>query len=149
MKKLQKSNDLHDLIYKKIKEENIICINQELLFTSGAIAHYNELTVIVLDYTKIKNQTEENTVLIQELGHYLSKSYYNTNSSFIHIEQMELNADICAWNEFFPYSEIKELMENNIRTATDIAKYYNVEVSYIARCLNYYFNNYNGFNKIL
>ena len=132
------------MIYKKINEENIICLNQELLFTSGAIAHYKDITVIVLDKTKIKNQTEENTVLIQELGHYLSKSYYNTNSSFIHIEKMELDADICAWNEFFPYLEIQNLMKKNICTATDIAKYYNVEVSYIARCLNYYYNKYGG-----
>ena len=57
-------------LYDKMKEKNINYVNAKLLFTRGAIAHCNNLTAIVVDDKQVKSQVSENTVLIQELGHY-------------------------------------------------------------------------------
>lgn len=132
-------------LYNKMNEENINYINAKLLFTRGAIAHYNNLTAIVIDDNQVKGTTSENTVLTQELGHYMAGAYYHMNSQYELVSKMEHKADKKAWTEFFPYKKIKELMNNGLTTATDIAEYFNVEVSYMARCLNFYYDNSHGF----
>ena len=68
----------------------------------------NELNTRVL--TKVKNRISENTVIMQELGHYMANAYYKTNSHSKYIEQMERLADITAWEEFLPYEEVKSFM---------------------------------------
>ena len=133
-------------LYNKMEKENINYINHPLLFTRGAIAHCNDLTAIVVDDNQVKSQVSENTVLIQELGHYMAGAYYRTNSPYELIEKMEHKADKKAWEEFFPYDEIKALMKKGLTTATQLAEYYNVEAPYMAKCLNYYYNQYHGFD---
>lgn len=132
-------------LYQKLKKENIHYINHELLFTRGAIVHYHDITAIVVDDKQVKTKISENTVLIQELGHYMAGAYYNTNSPYELILEMEHKADIKAWEEFFPYEEIKKLMKRGLTTATQLAEYYQVEASYMAKCLNYYYNRYHHF----
>lgn len=133
-------------LYNKMEKENIHYINHQLLFTRGAIAHCDDLTAIVVDDKQVKSQVSENTVLMQELGHYMAGAYYRTNSPYELIEKMEHKADKKAWEEFFPYEEIKKLMKQGLTTVTQLAEYYDVEPPYMARCLNYYYNQYNGFN---
>ena len=132
-------------LYKEIEKEKIDYINANLLFTRGAIAHRNNLTAIVIDDKQVKSQIAENTVLIQELGHYMAGAYYKTNSQYELIEKMEHKADKKAWEQFFPYEQIKELMKKGLTTVTQLAEYYNVEAPYMAKCVNYYYNQYNGF----
>lgn len=136
------SSDLYD----KMEKEKIHYINHQLLFTRGAIAHCDDLTAIVVDDKQVKSQVSENTVLLEELGHYMAGAYYRTNSPYELIEKMEHKADKKAWEEFFPYEEIKELMKKGLTTVTELAEYYNVEAPYMARCLNYYYNQYHGFD---
>lgn len=133
-------------LYNKMEEENINYVNAKLLFTRGAIAHCNNLTAIVVDDKQVKSQVSENTVLIQELGHYMAGAYYHTNSQYDLIEKTEHKADKKAWEKFFPYEQIKELMHKGLTTVTQLAEYYDVEAPYMARCVNYYYNQYNGFN---
>ena len=108
-------------LYQKMKDENIHYINHELLFTRGAIVHYNDITAIVVDDKQVKNQESENTVLMQELGHYMANAYYRTNSPSELIAELEHKADIKAWETFFPYEEIKKLMKRGLTTATRIS----------------------------
>lgn len=135
------------LLYNKIENENINYINSKLNKSRGAIAHYKDITVIVVDDEQIDTQIAENTVLIQELGHYYAGAYYRTYSDYEVIEKMEHKADVKAWKEFFPYSKIKELLNNGVSTITEIADYFDVEAPYMARCLYYYSNESNGFTK--
>lgn len=132
-------------LYKIMEEEHIYYINHSLDSTPGMIAHYNDLTAIIIDKEKIKSKIEENTILIQELGHYMANAYYSTNSKYELIEKMENKADKYAWEKFFPYEDLKKLMESGLTTVTQLAEYYNVEAPYMARCINYYYNKYNGF----
>ncbi len=136
-----------DDLYKRLQQENIHYINKKLFLTPGAIVHYENITAIVVDKEQIKNSTHENTIIIQEFGHYLAHSYYKSNDPYEVINDMEQSADIAAWNEFFPYQEVKKLINNGISTATEIANYFNVNSDYIARCLDYYYDISDGFKK--
>ena len=109
-------------LYEILKKENIHYIHHELLFTRGAVVHYHNITAIVIDDKQVKSKISENTVLIQELGHYMAGAYYNTNSPYELILEMEHKADIKAWEKFFPYEEIKKLMERGLTTTTRISR---------------------------
>ena len=136
-----------NLLYNEIEEENINYINSKLKSTRGAIAHYNGITAIIVDDSQINTQVAENTVLMQELGHYYAGAYYRTYSNYELISKMEHKADVKAWKKFFPYSKIKELLNNGVSTVTEIADYFDVEAPYMARCLYYYSNESNQFTK--
>ncbi len=132
-------------LYNMLENENIYYSNHRLSNSNGMIAHYKNVTAIVLDEDKTNTNISRNTVLIQELGHYFSGSYYKTNSPYELIEKMEYKADKKAWEKFFPYEQIKELMKKGLTTVTQLAEYFDVEASYMARCVNYYYNQYNSF----
>lgn len=136
-----RKNDL----YAILKKEGIHYINAKLSSSRGAIISYKNTTAIIVDDSKIDSETAENTVIIQELGHYFSDCYYRFDSSFEFVESLEHKADICAWLAFFPYKKIKSLKMSGLISATSLASYFNVEVSYISRCLNFYYNHSNGF----
>lgn len=135
------------LLYSKIEEENINYTNGKLKNTRGAIAHYNDLTAIVVDDTQIDSQVAENTVLIQELGHYYAGAYYRTYSNYELIEKMEHKADVKAWKKFIPYSKIKELLNNGVSTIAELSDSFDVEAPYMARCIHYYSNESDRFTK--
>ena len=58
-------------LYDKMEKEHIHYINHKLSFTRGAIAHCEKATAIVVDDKQVKSEVAENTILMQELGHYL------------------------------------------------------------------------------
>lgn len=133
-------------LYNMLDDENIHYTNHKLYNSSGMIAHYKDVTAIIVDEKQTDTKISRNTVLIQELGHYFSGSYYRTYSDYEVISKAEFKADRTAWEKFFPYEEIKKLMKKGLTTVTQIAEYYDVEAPYMARCLNYYYKKYNGFN---
>ena len=137
-----KKTDLYDIL----KKEGIHYINAKLSSTRGAIISYKGITAIVVDDTKIDSEAAENTVIIQELGHYFSDYYYRCDSSLEFVETLEHKADICAWLRFFPYKKIKFLIKSGLKSASHIASYFNVEPDYMARCLNFYYKVSNGFS---
>lgn len=133
-------------LYDVLENENIHYSNHKLINSSGMIAHYEDVIAIIVDEEKTNTTISRNTVLIQELGHFYSGAYYKTNSPYELIDKMEYKADKKSWETFFPYIKIKELMKKGFTTVTQLAEYFDVEAPYMARCVNYYYNRYNGFD---
>ncbi|MBR3163545.1 MAG: hypothetical protein IKF17_05560 [Clostridia bacterium] len=132
-------------LYNILEKEKINYSNHQLLNSGGMIAHYKDITAIIVDEQKADTTVSRNTVLIQELGHYFSGSYYKTDSDYEIIAKAEFKADKRAWKDFFPYERIKLLMKKGYTTATQLAEQFDVEATYMARCLNYYYDNSHGF----
>lgn len=135
--------DLIDLIEK----DGIYYVNNELALTKGMIAKYKDIVALIIDNNKIKTQTDKNTVLLHELGHHLSGGYYRTNSPYEIISKLEYKADKSAWEKFIPYNNVVDLIKQGRKTVTELADYFEVDAPYMARCINYYSNQY-GFNQI-
>ena len=133
------------ILYNELEREHINYCNHKLLNSCGMIAHYKDVTAIVVDEEKTNTTISRNTTLIQELGHYYSGNYYNIHSDYEVISKAEFRSDKKAWEKFFPYEKIKELMKKGLTTVTELAEYFDVEAPYMARCVNYYYNQYNGF----
>lgn len=134
-------------LYSEIEKENINYINTRLENTRGAIIHYRYITAIIVDDEQIKAQTSENTVLMQELGHYYAGSYYRTTSPYSLIEKMEHKADVASWKKFIPYQKVRELLSKGFSNMADLADYFGVEAPYMARCIYFYSENSNHFNN--
>ena len=132
-------------LHNVLENENIHYSNHKLFNSSGMIAHYEDVTVIVVDEKQNNTTASMNTTLIEELGHYFSGSYYRTYSDYEVISKAEFKADKKAWEKFLPYKKVLSLMKEGYTTATQLAEYFDVEVPYMARCLNYYYNNSHGF----
>lgn len=60
-------------LYDILEKENINYANHELLNSRGMIAHYKDVTAIIVDEKKTTTTASTNTTLIQELGHYFSR----------------------------------------------------------------------------
>lgn len=54
-------------LYDILEKENINYANHELINSSGMIAHYQNVTAIIVDEKKTNTTISRNTVLIQEL----------------------------------------------------------------------------------
>lgn len=134
-------------LYSKIEEENINYINTRLENTRGAIVHYQDITAIVIDNEQIDSQIAENTVLMQELGHYYAGSYYRTTSPYVLIEKMEHKADVATWKRFIPYQKVRELIFKGFSSMAELADYFGVETPYMARCIYFYSSNSNHFKQ--
>ena len=132
-------------LYNILEKENIQYVNHSLKNSEGMIAHFKDVTAIIVDEEQTHTTVSNNTVLIQELGHFYSGAYYKTYSPLELVEKMEHKADKKAWEKFFPYSKIKDLMKKWYNTVTQLAEYFDVEPQYMARCVNYYYTQYNGF----
>jgi len=135
-------------LYSKIEEENINYINSKLENTRGAIIHYKDITAIIVDNEQINSHVAENTVLMQELGHYYAGSYYRTTSPYALIEKMEHKADVASWKKFIPYQKVRELIFKGFSSMAELADYFGVEAPYMARCINFYSQNSNHFTNI-
>lgn len=132
-------------LYNILEKENIQYVNHSLKNSNGMIARYQDVTAIVVDEKNAQTTISWNTTVIQELGHYYSGAYYKGTSPLDLVDKMEYKADKKAWEKFFPYEKIKELMRKGYTTVTQLAEYFDVEQPYMARCVNYYYNQYNGF----
>ena len=138
---------MYEDLINLIEQDEIYYINNELALTKGIIAKYKDIVALIVDDDKIETKADENTVLLHELGHYLAGSYYRTNSPYEVISKVEYKADKSAWEKFIPYNKVIELMKQGRRTVTELADYFDIDAPYIARCINYYNNQY-GFNNI-
>lgn len=130
---------MYEELMERMKVEKIYYVNHTLSWTKGMIARYEGITVIILDDTQIKDISEKNTILLQELGHYLSEAYYKSNSPYSLIEHQERIADITAWETFLPYDRILTLQKKGLIKATELANHFLIEPDYMARCVNYYY----------
>ena len=83
-------------LYNMLDDENIHYTNHKLYNSSGMIAHYKDVTAIIVDEKQTDTKISRNTVLIQELGHYFSGSYYRTYSDYEVISKAEFKADRTA-----------------------------------------------------
>lgn len=133
-------------LYHLLKKEHIHLVYHSLSHSRGMIAHYQDVTVIVVDPLRVDTNISFHTVLLQELGHYYSGSYYHSYTDDDKLLAAEFLADQTAWLRFFPYQEIKQLMNWGLTTVSEIADYYQVESDYMARCLHFYYEKSNGFS---
>ncbi|MGN1298141.1 MAG: ImmA/IrrE family metallo-endopeptidase [Clostridia bacterium] len=93
---------------------------------------------IGLNYSIIKDSSEEKTILAEELGHYYCNALYNSNYSNTEINKREFRATKWAFKTLVPYSKLQELREEGCKYNYEFAEELGVTEDLIKKAYNYY-----------
>lgn len=93
---------------------------------------------IGLNYSIIKDSSEEKTILAEELGHYYCNALYNSNYSNTEINKRDFRATKWAFKTLVPYSKLQELREEGCKYNYEFAEELGVTEDLIKKAYNYY-----------
>lgn len=93
---------------------------------------------IGLNYSIIKDSSEEKTILAEELGHYYCNALYNSNYSNTEINKREFRATKWAFKTLVPYSKLQKLREEGCKYNYEFAEELGVTEDLIKKAYNYY-----------
>lgn len=91
-----------------------------------------------LNYSIIKDSSEEKTILAEELGHYYCNAFYNSNYSSTEINKREFRATKWAFKSLIPFKKLQELYEEGCRYTYEFAEELGVTEELIEKAYNYY-----------
>lgn len=124
-------------LYDIAEKENINVINFKMK-NKAIIGCVNNNYSIGLNYSIIKNSSEEKTILAEELGHYYCNALYNSNYSNTEISKKEFRATKWAFKSLVPFKKLKELYEEGCRYSYEFAEELGVTEELIEKAYNYY-----------
>lgn len=110
---------------------------------SGAMCIRNDVTgkcYIVIDKEHIKN--DELETLAHELGHYMTGSFYNPNSTLDRQSKHEYKADKWAIEQLLPKEEMEYAFECGIIEIWELAEHFEVSEKLIKKAVWIYFDKY-------
>lgn len=124
-------------LYDIAEKENINVINFKMK-NKAIIGCVNNNYSIGLNYSIIKNSSEEKSILAEELGHYYCNALYNSNYSNAEISKKEFRATKWAFKSLVPFKKLKELYEEGCRYSYEFAEELGVTEELIEKAYNYY-----------
>ncbi len=124
-------------LYDITEKENISVINFKMK-NKAIIGCIDNNYSIGLNYSIIKNSSEEKTILAEELGHYYCNALYNSNYSNAEISKKEFRATKWAFKSLVPFKKLKGLYEEGCRYAYEFAEELGVTEELIEKAYNYY-----------
>ena len=127
-------------LYDMAERENIDIINFKMK-NKAIIGCIGNNYSIGLNYSIIKDSSEEKTILAEELGHYYTNTFYNSNYSDVEISKREFRATKWAFKTLVPYSKLLELREEGCKYNYEFAEELGVTEDLINKAYDYYKNN--------
>lgn len=127
-------------LYEITERENIDVINFKMK-NKAIIGCIGNNYSIGLNYSIIKDCSEEKTILAEELGHYYTNTLYNSNYSDVEISKREFRATKWAFKTLVPYSKLQELREEGYKYNYEFAEELGVTEELIEKAYNYYLEN--------
>lgn len=127
-------------LYDITEKENISVINFKMK-NKAIIGCIDNNYSIGLNYSIIKDSSEEKTILAEELGHYYCNALYNYNYSNAEISKKEFRATKWAFKSLIPFKKLKELYEEGCRYVYEFAEELGVTEELIEKAYNYYKTN--------
>lgn len=124
-------------LYDITEKENISVFNFKMK-NKAIIGCIDNNYSIGLNYSIIKNSSEEKTILAEELGHYYCNALYNSNCSNVEISKKEFRATKWAFKTLVPFPKMKKLYESGYRYTYEFAEELGVTEELIRKAYNYY-----------
>lgn len=93
---------------------------------------------IGLNYSIIKDSSEEKTILAEELGHYYCNALYNSNYSDTEISKREFRATKWAFKTLVPLQKLEKLCEEGCEYKYEFAEELGVTEDLIEKAYDYY-----------
>ncbi len=124
-------------LYCIAEKENINVINFKMK-NKAIVGCIENNYSIGLNYSIIKDSSEEKTILAEELGHYYCNALYNSNYSDTEINKREFRATKWAFKTLVPYSKLQKLQEKGCKYNYEFAEELGVTEDLIEKAYNYY-----------
>ena len=124
-------------LYEITEKENINVINFKMK-NKAIIGCIGDNYSIGLNYSIIKDSSEEKTILAEELGHYYCNALYNSTYSNVEISKKEFRATKWAFKTLIPFKKLETLYEEGCRYTYEFAEELGVTEDLIEKEYNYY-----------
>lgn len=124
-------------LYELTERENINVINFKMK-NKAIIGCIGDNYSIGLNYSIIKDSSEEKTILAEELGHYYCNALYNSTYSNVEISKKEFRATKWAFKTLVPFKQLEALYEEGCRYTYEFAEELGVTEDLIEKAYNYY-----------
>lgn len=124
-------------LYDIAEKENINVFNFKMK-NKAIIGCIDNNYSIGLNYSLIKNSSEEKTILAEELGHYYCNALYNSNYSNEEISKKEFRATKWAFKTLVPYKKLLQLREEGCEYAYEFAEKLEVTEDLVIKAYCYY-----------
>lgn len=124
-------------LYEITERENINVINFKMK-NKAIIGCIGDNYSIGLNYSIIKDSSEEKTILAEELGHYYCNALYNSTYSNVEIGKKEFRATKWAFKTLVPFKKLETLYEEGCRYTYEFAEELGVTEDLIEKAYNYY-----------
>ncbi len=118
-------------VYNETDENGIMVFERKVGDRKSVIAHTKEWTAISLNRQLIENSADEKTVLIHEISHYHTHSYYNFDSKFEMKCRKEYRAHRWAVMNYLPLDELLDAVNKGYTEPYQLAEYFDVTEDFI------------------
>lgn len=125
-------------IYADIEDNHIEIDDYNIGDRKAAIFHTKDFTSIVKNPTLIESATEEKSILMHELGHYHTGSYYKYDTGFAAKQRKEYRANRWAVMNYIPIDELKTAFHKGYTQAYELAEYFDVTEEFIINACDVY-----------
>ena len=93
---------------------------------------------VFLNPDSLTDSAQESDILSHEMGHIMTGSTHRADSPADLVERHEEKAERWAIRQMVPWEELNKAVASGIRTAWELAEYFNVTEKMIRRALEYY-----------
>ena len=124
-------------LYDIADRENIGVIDFKMK-NKAIIGNLGRNYMIGLNYSKIKENNEEKTLLAEELGHYYCDAMYNEMFSKEEISKNEFRANKWAFKTLCPLYKLEELSNKGYKYYYEYAEALGVTEDLVEKAYNYY-----------
>lgn len=138
----QENREIPD-IYKAVEDSKVTVIGFDLpTAVAVSVMDKSGRCFIGLDSSRRFSKIEEKALLMHELGHCQTGSFYCDGASELVRAKCEKKADAWAIEHFLPYDKIIEAYKSGITNNYELAEYFEVSEQYVSKAIEYYRQRY-------
>lgn len=96
---------------------------------------------VAIDYTKLSGERQEKSVLMHEISHNETGTFYGFQLPLESKERLEYRARKWAWLRLIPPEELKQAIASGCTEVWDLAEYFDLPEEQVAEAATYYQEN--------
>lgn len=134
-----------DGLYKIAEKHNVKIVEMEI---HGKIEAFSisvgENSIICIDRKKVKDTADEKYKLAHELGHHISKAFYECENDTVYKYKLEYDkerqADEYAISLLIPFDEFENILKTDNKELWQIAEFFDVPQDLVKKAFWVYYN---------
>lgn len=93
---------------------------------------------LLIDHSKIESQAQELEILLHEIGHFETASFYRQSTPYLERQKQEARAVRCVFEKYYPPAQLAALMANGHTEPWQIAEALGLPERFVGEMLQFY-----------